>query len=300
MSATISSGHFGLGCAVSTPVSADGTLDLPRFTAHARKCLDGGCSSLTLFGTTGEGTSFGIAPRQAAFAAFASAGIVPQEKLLSGVMALSEEDASAQAEVALAAGCRGLLVAPPSYFHDVDDDGIFAWFSRILAPLVGRTKVYLYHIPQMTGVPLSPALVGRLRTAFPGLVAGVKDSSGSWDNTATLLAQHRDLQILVGDERLLARAVREGGSGSICGVSNFAPQILLTPAMKGEDDPRIAPLIEAAFQNPTTPAVKALIACRYNDMGWLHTRAPLAQLTEAIARQIGAAVDAVLAHKLAA
>ncbi|MDB5368451.1 MAG: Dihydrodipicolinate synthetase family protein [Roseomonas sp.] len=300
MSISSQSGHFGLGCAIATPVSASGAIDLPRLATHAKACLDGGCDNLTLFGTTGEGSSFGIAPRQAAFAALVAAGIAPAEKLLSGVIALSDEDAAAQAEAALAAGCGGLLIAPPSYFRAVDDDSVFAWFSRILSPLAGRTKVYLYHIPSMTGVAVSPAVVGRLRTAFPGLVAGVKDSSGSWENTAALLAQHRDLQILVGDERHLAHAVREGGSGTICGVSNIAPQILLGPAKRGEEDPRIAPLIEAAFQHPIIPALKALIACRYGDMAWLNTRAPLPPLTEAVARQLNTAVAQVLRQPVAA
>jgi 4-hydroxy-tetrahydrodipicolinate synthase len=293
-------GHFGLGCAITTPVSGDGALDLARFTAHARNCLESGCESLTLFGTTGEGTAFGIAPRQAAFAAFAAAGIDPATRLLSGVMSLSDEDSAAQAEVALAAGCGGLLIAPPSYFRAVDEDSLFTWYSRILQPLSGRTKVYLYHIPQMTGVAISVAMVGRLRQAFPDLIAGVKDSSGDWNNTAAILAQHRDLQILVGDERLLARAVREGGSGTICGVSNVAPQILLAAANKGQDDPRIAALVDAILRHPVTPAVKALVAHRYGDMGWLATRAPLPALTEAASRELGAVMDGIIARPLAA
>jgi len=297
---SVSTKNFGLGCALTSPVSTDGALDLPRLVAHARNCLDSGCDTLTLFGTTGEGTSFGIAPRQAAFAALAASGIDPAQKLLSGVMALSDEDSSAQAEAALAAGCRGLLIAPPSYFRAVNQDSVFGWYAKILQPLKGRTQVYLYHIPQMTGIGISAALVGRLRQAFPSLIAGVKDSSGDWNNTATLLSQHRDLQILVGDERLLARAVREGGSGTICGLSNAAPQVLLAAARTGQDDARIAPLVEAILRHPVTPAVKALVAHRYGDMGWLTTRAPLPPVTEDVARELGAAMDDVLARPKAA
>jgi 4-hydroxy-tetrahydrodipicolinate synthase len=300
MSASASSAPFGLGCAIATPVTANGAIDLPRFTAHARACLDGGCDSLTLFGTTGEGPSFGIAPRQAAFAAFAEAGLAAQGRLLCGVMTLTEEDAAAQAETALAAGCSGLLIAPPSYFRQVSDDSLFAWFSRVIAPLAGRTRVFLYHIPSMTGVGISPALVGRLRAAFPGTLAGVKDSSGSWDNTAALLADHRDLQILVGDERQLARAVRSGGSGTICGMANIVPELLLGPAKRGEDSPHIAPLIELAFTHPIIPALKAMIAHRKQDMSWRLTREPLPALSEQVVRELGAAADALLARPLAA
>jgi 4-hydroxy-tetrahydrodipicolinate synthase len=300
MSASASARPFGLGCAIATPVTADGAIDLQRFTAHASACLAGGCDSLTLFGTTGEGPSFGIAPRQQAFAAFADAGIAATGRLLSGVMTLTEEDALAQAEVALAAGCTGLLIAPPCYFRQVSDDSLFAWFSRVIAPLDGRTRVFLYHIPSMTGVGISPALVGRLRAAFPEAIAGVKDSSGNWDNTAALLAQHRDLQILVGDERLLARAVRFGGSGTICGMANIVPEILQGPARRGEDDPRIAPLIELAFKNPIIPSLKAMIAHCKQDLAWSLTREPLPALSEQLVREIGISMDALMARPLAA
>ena len=103
--------------------------------------------------------------------------------------------------------------------------------------MIGNARnVYLYHIPSMTGVPLSVDLVGRLKTAFPGVVVGVKDSSGDWANTEKLLAAHRDLQILVGDERQLARAVRQGGAGTICGLANLLPGIVRKAAHEGIDD----------------------------------------------------------------
>ena len=86
------------------------------------------------------------------------------------------------------------------------------WFSDVLERCADARDVIVYHIPSLTAVPLSIALIGRLKRAFPGVVTGVKDSSGDWPTTDRLLAEHRDLHILVGDERLLARAVRHGGS----------------------------------------------------------------------------------------
>ena len=52
-------------------------------------------------------------------------------------------------------------------------------------------------------VGLSVALIDRLKKAFPNQVKGVKDSSGSWENTEALLKHHGDLHILIGEERLL-------------------------------------------------------------------------------------------------
>ncbi|TIU18106.1 MAG: dihydrodipicolinate synthase family protein, partial [Mesorhizobium sp.] len=81
--------------------------------------------------------------------------------------------------------------------------------------------VLLYNIPSVTMVPLPLSLIGRLSAAFPGVVAGVKDSGGDWSYSEALLRAHGDLVILIGDERHLARSVRQGGQGAISGMANF-------------------------------------------------------------------------------
>ena len=45
--------RFGLSCAITTPMSEGGAIDLPRLVKHARHVLAEGCDSVTLFGTTG-------------------------------------------------------------------------------------------------------------------------------------------------------------------------------------------------------------------------------------------------------
>ena len=119
------------------------------------------------------------------------------------------EDAAEQAQHALQRGARNILLAPPSYFKNVGEDGLFGWFSAVFAALGPLARdVLLYNIPSVTMVQLSLGLIGRLRTAFPDVVAGVKDSGGNWSYSEALLAAHGDLVILIGDERHLARAVR--------------------------------------------------------------------------------------------
>ncbi|MBP0644605.1 dihydrodipicolinate synthase family protein, partial [Mycobacterium tuberculosis] len=80
------------------------------------------------FGTTGEGSSIGIHERQAVIKGFIAAGIAPSQ-IVVGVMANSHVDAAEQARFALDAGCRGILLAPPSYFKNVSDDGLFDWHA---------------------------------------------------------------------------------------------------------------------------------------------------------------------------
>jgi 4-hydroxy-tetrahydrodipicolinate synthase len=282
----MTSTRLGLSCAISTPFTAKSRVDTARLADHASWCLREGCDSITLFGTTGEGAAVGVTDRQTSIKALLAAGILPSQ-LLSGVTACALDDAVAQARLAMDAGLHGLLLTPPWYFRDASDDGLFAWFSAFFGLMGGTARnVYLYHIPSMTGVPLSIELVGRLKKAFPGAVAGVKDSSGEWQNTEGLLAAHGDLQILVGDERQLARAVKQGGAGTICGLANVMPGVVRKAAHDGIDDPVIADAVQAIMRYPFMPAVKALIAHQRGDAGWRMMAPPLSALAEGDAQRL--------------
>jgi 4-hydroxy-tetrahydrodipicolinate synthase len=161
------------------------------------------------------------------------------------------------------------------------------------------SNVILYHIPQVTAVGLSVALIDRLKTAFPNQVKGVKDSSGSWENTEALLEHHGDLHILIGDERLLAKGMNLGASGTICGLANIAPDLMQRP-VNGIEEPQVAAMIEVVLPFAVTAAVKALVGHRRNDpLAWSRMRAPLRSLSEAECRQIFAAIDGIRAKRAA-
>ena len=288
--------RFGLSCAISTPFDRSGHVDVPRLVAHAQDRLALGCDSITLFGTTGEGASVGLSARGRIMDAMLKAGIAPRTQLLSTVVASSIEDAADQAKLAIDAGVRGMLLTPPFYFRGVSDEVIFAWFGQLFDRLGGSARdMFAYHLPSVTGMPLSVNLIGRLKLAFPGVIVGVKDSSGSWSNTEALLKEHADLMILVGDERDLAKSVRMGGSGSICGVANVAPEILIGAAKHGREDARIRPVVEAIIAHPVLPGVKALIAHQKRDPEWARMRPPMADLDGPSAAKLIAAFDRAMA-----
>lgn len=276
-----------------------GVVDLARLTRHARFVLDGGCDSITLFGTTGEGASLGLPARERMLGAVLGAGIDPARQLYVGVAAASLHEALAQAYMGLDMGARGLLVAPPFYFKGACDEGLFDWFSALIKGLGQRARgIILYHIPAVTAVDISLNLVARLKQAFPGTVIGVKDSSCHWPTTEAFLKAHGDLAILVGDERLLARAVREGAAGSICGLANIVPGWLRALAHDGEEDLRVNDLVQAIAGLPVIPAVKALAGHIHNDPGYGPVRAPLRPLPEADRIRLFAAFDRIEALKL--
>ncbi|TXR46553.1 dihydrodipicolinate synthase family protein [Phyllobacterium endophyticum] len=266
-------------------------IDMPKAVEHARHCLDSGCNSVTLFGTTGEGSSIGDEERGIVIQAFLDAGIEPKQ-IVVGVMANSYIDAAVQSRHALEAGCRGVLLAPPSYFKNVSDDGLFVWFSSVFEQTGPQARdIFLYNIPSVTAVEISVDLVTRLRETFPHVVAGVKDSSGNWPFTEKLLERHKDLAILIGDERSLAAGVRLGGQGAISGMANLYADRLLPMINEGRDDPAMIEAVNELLKFPVTPAVKALVAYQADDDGWRRARAPLQALSDADCRRLAGIFD---------
>jgi 4-hydroxy-tetrahydrodipicolinate synthase len=292
--------RFGLSVALATPFTADRAIDLPRLVAHGRQSLADGCTSLTVFGTTGEGASLGLNERQRALGALVGGGIDPASQLVVGIAASSVEDAIAQGRAGLMLGCPSFLLAPPFYFKGAGDEGLFDGFAAVLMGLGPKaSNVILYHIPQVTSVGLSMDLIDRLKKAFPRQVTGVKDSSGDWDNAQALLERHGELHILIGDERLLARAMTLGASGAISGLLNIAPD-LMQPLLDGIEEPRVNAMVEQVLPYAVTAAVKALVGLRRNDpVAWSRMRAPLASLGEADVRKLGAAIDAIRGKRAA-
>jgi 4-hydroxy-tetrahydrodipicolinate synthase len=271
--------RIGVSAALATPFDPAGAIDWQRFTAHAKRLLDTGMQVVTAFGTTGEGVSIAAAERAPLHERMAQAGIAPS-RLVECVYGPSARDAGDHVRRSLAAGCGGILLTPPFYFKQPTEEGVYRWFGETLERAGADCRdIILYNIPQLTGVRIGPALVGRLREAFPGVIAGVKDSSGDWEQTTALIAGHGDLAILVGHEGHLARAVCAGASGSISGVANFAPE-LVAKLVRGEDDPRIDAVLERLLGLPVVPAVKAALAAATGDAGWARTCAPLDPITD--------------------
>ncbi|MDT6940103.1 dihydrodipicolinate synthase family protein [Brucella pseudogrignonensis] len=283
--------RFGLSAALTTPFDVDGNIDVSRAIAHARARLDSGCSSVTLFGTTGEGSSIGDAERAALLDAFIAQGFAASN-IVVGVMENSIADAVAQSADALRRGCKAILLAPPSYFKNLSDEGLFNWFSAVLKGLGEDARgIILYNIPSVTAVELSVDLITRLRSAFGDVIIGVKDSSGTWSYTEKLLAAHKDIAILIGDERDLAAGVRLGGQGAISGMANLFPDRLLRMINEGLDDNELVGAVRQLLNYPVTPAVKAMVARHTGDKEWRRVRAPLVSLNDADFDAIGSVFD---------
>ncbi len=273
----------GLWCANLTPLDRSGRVDGVRMAAHIRLLLGQGVDGVAPFGTTGEGPSFSVTERRAGLDGLLSAGI-PAARMVAGTGAAAFTDAVELTRHALGSGVARCLVVPPFFFKDVTNDAVLAFYAALIEAVNDpRLRLYLYHIPQFSGVAIAPAIVARLAETFPGVIAGVKDSAGDWANTAELLERVPQLDILVGHEPHLPKLMKGGGAGTICGVANLYPGVvraLLAPAVEPDDETRIRRFIDVLFRFPFLPAFKAIKSAQVDDGGWRAVRTPWTALSD--------------------
>jgi 4-hydroxy-tetrahydrodipicolinate synthase len=274
----------GLWCANLTPLDREGRVDATRLAAHARLLFSQGVDGIAPFGTTGEGPSFSVAERRSGLDALLAGGI-GAGRIVAGTGGAALTDAVELTRHAISVGVSRCLVVPPFFFKEVADEAVFAFFAQLVDAVNDpRLRLYLYHIPQFSGVAIRPGVVARLAEAFPGVVAGVKDSAGEWANTEQLLERAPALDILVGHEPHLPKLMRAGGAGTICGVANVYPGVvraLLARDVQPEDETRIQRFIEILFRFPFLPAFKAIKSAQVDDAGWRTVRAPWLPLPDA-------------------
>lgn len=278
----------GVLAASLTPMTAAGSPDHKMAVGHIRWLLKNGCDGVAPLGTTGEANSISLADRMALIEAIAAAGI-PADRVIVGTGNCALGDTVALTRCALQAGYANALVLPPFYYKGVTDDGLYAYFSALIER-VGDAKfrLYLYHFPQMSAVPVSAALIGRLRAAFGDVVAGLKDSSGDWANTQHLIDSFPDFRVYSGSEQYLADNVAAGGVGCISATVNvtapLAAQVLRADPAKRAPLQAELTAIRLALQGfPTIPAQKRLLEWHTGNAAWRHVQPPLLPLTEAMA-----------------
>ena len=279
----------GLISPILTPFNPDLSIATDLYIELAKKLLaTGGCSGLAPFGTTGEALSVGIEERLTALDALIDAGIDPKV-MIPGTGLTNFVDTARLTRHAVDRGCLGAMILPAFYFKGVSDDGIYAYYARLIKRVDHPgLKIYLYHIPQVAGVGLSPELVARLHGDFPETVVGIKDSSGDWNNTAALL-EIKSLITYPGAELPVIEAIRMGAPGCISATANLngngiAEVIDLCHAGKWDEAEKAHEKVRAIrlmFQDyAPIPAQKALLARATGDARWNTLRPPMMAMNE--------------------
>jgi len=289
----------GVFSPVLTPFDDARQPSADRLVKHCRWLQKQGVG-LAVFGTNSEANSLSVAEKLALLSALVEAGIAP-EALLPGTGACALPDAVTLTRVAVQAGCAGTLVLPPFYYKGVSDEGLFRYYAGLIEGVAdARLRIYLYHIPQVAQVPISLALIDRLLNHYPGVVAGVKDSSGDWANTAAMIERFaaRGFGVFSGSETFLLRVLQAGGVGCITATGNVNPGPIVDlyrhwrePDAQARQD-RLDATRNIFQRRPMIAAMKAAVAHYSGDATWRNLRTPLVELSDAEARDLCAELDA--------
>ena len=294
----------GVNAAVLTPMRADLSVDLDRMAQRCRWLLANGCTGLAILGTTGEANSLGVGERIEVMEGLVARGI-PAGRLLPGCGTTAITDTVLLTRAAAGLGCRGVLLLPPFFYKAPSDDGLFAYFSEVLdragsGAAGSGAKVYLYHFPAQSAVPFGLDLIGRLLRAFPGVVQGIKDSSGDFANTRGYVDAFaaEGFEVYCGDDGALLDLLRIGGAGSISAASNVSSAVNARVAANWDTaagevaQATLSSLRKAVTSAPLIPALKSLVARHTGDPAWANIRPPHLRLAAAPEARLFAAFDA--------
>ena len=277
----------GLWPPVSTPFAADGSVDLKRLVAHGKTLLSDGATGLAILGTTSEANSLTLEERRAAIDSCVAGGIAA-EKLMPGTGAAALGDAVALTRHAGEIGASAVLLLPPFYYKKVSDEGLYTFVAQLIERVGAKVpRIMLYHIPQMAAVGWSLDLIARLRKDFPDVIAGIKDSSGDQDNTRKMLEAFPGFAVFPGAEVYLLKALSWGAPGCISASANVnargISQLIARWKQPGDEERQqeLNAVRKALEKFVMIPALKAVLAARYHDDGWLAVRPPLVAMSEA-------------------
>ena len=283
-----SAAFSGIWPALLTPLKADLRIDHARLAAHCKSLIARGCAGVTAFGTTGEGPSFSMAERKEAIEQLIANGIPAAQIMVSTSCAALPETLELTRH-AVSAGVHGCLMLPPFFLKGVSDQGIIDCYRHVIDGMgqdLPQLRLYLYHIPQVTGVSLSHHVIATLKAMYPDTILGIKDSACTTAHSIGLAeAFMQDLTVYVGYEPDLPDMGRRGSTGAISGLANFMPRVvsrLVTQpdaATTRAERERVVRLIGLLDDYSLMPALKGIMAMLSGEPDWLRVRAPLVALT---------------------
>ena len=306
----------GVLAPVVTPFKADFTPDRQRFINHCQWLLSQNCG-LAVFGTTSEANSMSAEERMTLLDGLVAAGI-DTSRVIPGTGCCSITETVMLTAHAVKHGCAGVLMLPPFYYKNVSEESLYRYFSEVVQR-VGDTslKIYLYHIPPVAIVGITPKLVERLLNGYPNAIAGMKDSSADWNNTKMFLDAFASdgLDVFVGSESFLLANMRNGGVGTISATANvntaaihrlyatfeaFRVSAVASPVSADldlEEQQSKLNVVREVFSNKKFPsmiaALKQAIAIYRNDPEWARVRPPLVELTSEQAKLLAADLKAI-------
>lgn len=206
-----------------TPMNEDESINIPELRHQVNRLIEAGVHGLFPFGTNGESYILSEKEKEEVLSIVIeeTAGRVP---VYAGSGCIGTKDTIRMSQMAQSLGADILSVITP-WFAKASEEELYSHYCAVAKAV--NIPVVLYNIPARTGNSLSPALVERLSAVDN--IAGVKDSSGNFDNMLQYLEKTREKKnfaVLSGNDSLIYWNLLAGGSGGIAGCANVYPETM--------------------------------------------------------------------------
>ncbi len=282
----------GILSPVLTPFTKDLKPDSRRLVKLCR-WLSSQNVALVLFGTTSEANSLSLEEKISLLNDLIDAEINPS-LLMPGTGCCSLTETVQLTSHAVKLGCKGTLMLPPFFYKDINDDGLFRSYAETIERVGDSAlKIYLYHIPPVSGVNISLDLIERLVIRYPNTIVGVKDSSGNWENTQSILErQLDDFRVFAGSEHFLLQTMRAGGAGCISATANINPNAIYNlykewKSNQADDLQKQLNQVRATLESyPMIPALKSVVSYYSKHPDWTIVRPPFISLEKETQKEL--------------
>ena len=208
----------GVGTALITPFTKDGSLDEPAVKRLAKRQIDGGVHFLSPCGTTGEAPTLTHRDklRVVELVVEEANGRVP---VLAGAGGYDTKEVIELARDLERVGASGVLSVTP-YYNKPTQEGLFQHYKAIAESM--PLPIVLYNVPGRTSVNMSVETVLRL-SELRNIVAVKEASANVVQMTEIVAGAREDFMLLSGDDPLTVPVMAIGGRGVISVASNEAP-----------------------------------------------------------------------------
>ena len=217
----------GIYTASLTPLTSSYEPNLPALVSHVEQLFESGSDGVAILGSTGEANSLTIEQRLDIIS-YCGRTLAP-ERLMMGTGSCALQDAIRLTQASIEAGVFSVLVIPPFYYKPQSDESVIRYYSELISSVDdSRLRIIFYNFPKLSGYNFSTEILQEFKERFGDIAAGIKDSSGNWENMLSITKNVPNFMVYSGTETLLLNILREGGAGCITASANLlAPECQL-------------------------------------------------------------------------
>ena len=217
----------GIYTASLTPLTSSYEPNLPALVSHVEQLFESGSDGVAILGSTGEANSLTIEQRLDIIS-YCGRTLAP-ERLMMGTGSCALQDAIRLTQASIEAGVFSVLVIPPFYYKPQSDESVIRYYSELISSVDdSRLRIIFYNFPKLSGYNFSTEILQEFKERFGDIAAGIKDSSGNWENMLSITKKVPNFMVYSGTETLHLNIIREGGAGCITASANLlAPECQL-------------------------------------------------------------------------